>query len=276
MRIVVTVPPLVGLATQLAPAGSQITGLMPPGRSEHGYEFTPGDLDALAKADLVFFVGMGLEPKVEQFVRDHPSTRRRTVCFAEAVGLAQGEAEHHVHDHEHHDHSHAAGDPHLWLDPALVAALVPRLSEQIQAASTAAAIPDPQASARAAALLAQVNDVDAEYRAGLAPFKDRAIVTHHNAWQRLADRYGLRIAAVIRPIETSEPTPDAIAKAVDAIKAQNARAIFIEPQFNPESASRIGEAAGAQVFMLDPLGTGDWAGMMRANLDALVKGLSPR
>lgn len=283
LRIVVTVPPLQSLARDLAPPGSQVIGLMAPGRSEHGYEFSPSDLEALARADVVLYVGLALEPKIEKFIASNPSSHRRDICFAQEVGADQEHADDQSHSDDAHDdkhagddHHHGSVDPHLWLDPHLVSALLVKLAPQIEAAAQAAGVADFDGPARAKASAERVAAVDAAYTESLAPFKGRTIVTHHNAWRRLAERYGLTVAAVIRPVEGSEPTPDAIAKSVAALKSQGTHAIFVEPQFNPESARRIAEAAGAKVFTLDPLGSGDWNALMRSNLESLHQGLSQK
>ena len=100
------------------------------------------------------------------------------------------------------------------------------------------------------------------------------LVTHHAAWKRLAERYGLKIAAVIRPIESAEPTAEAIAGAVHAIQDQHIPVIFVEPQFSSKAAERIAAQTGVRIGHLDPLGDGDWFKLMRSNLDSLVANLA--
>lgn len=282
LRVVVTVAPLVELARSVAPEGSEVRALMPPGQSEHGYEFTPGDLAALAEADVVVYVGLGLEPQVEEFVAMHPTRSRQDVCFARAVGLGdvQGVDGHDDEDDgEGHAHEEDHGvDPHLWLDPAMVKQLVPVLSGAMGAAARARGIDSPEASSKLVAaeeaLEARVDALDAEFRAKLSAFKGSAIVTHHRAWGRLASRYGLEVAATLRPVESAEPTPGQVAEVMRALEEHKAGAVFVEPQFDSTSVRRIAETAGVKVERLDPLGDGDWFATMRSNLESLVRGLS--
>lgn len=281
-RAVVTVPALAGLVKPMLPKDAELRILMQPGRSEHGYEFTPTDIAALGRADLVVYIGLGLEPQVHTFIQKRPSDTRRVVCFAEVVGLQEPgrpPAPHdHAHDHDHapaedHTHDHAV-DPHLWLDPVLVEKLIPAIRDQVAAALRAKGRLDDAARARldeaAGSVQAEVAAVDREYRERLAPFAGRALVTHHAAFGRLAQRYGLEVAEVLRPIESAEATAGQVAQVVAAIKSRHVPAIFIEPQFDPAAAKRVAEAAGVAVGTLDPLGSGDWAGLMRANLNELV------
>jgi len=99
-------------------------------------------------------------------------------------------------------------------------------------------------------------------------------VTHHAAFARVADRYGLEVSAVLRPIETIEPSPADIAGAKRAIDESGVGAIFIEPQFGGGEAERLAESAGVELVVLDPLGGGDWFTLMSKNLDALIEGLN--
>lgn len=272
LRIAVTVPPLEGLVRAAAPADARITVLMAPGHSEHGYEFTPQDLAELGRADLVVYVGLHLEPRVEEFLKAHPSTRRVDLCFAAATGIADGD-EHDAHDHADGAHHHGAVDPHLWLDLGLVQRFAPQIERAVHIAAANAGLDAAGLPARARDLDAKLKSLDERYRTALAPFTGDAIVTHHNAWGRLADRYSLRVAAVVIEIESAEPTPGQIAASVAAIKAQRVKTLFVEPQFNPDAARRIAQAAGVGVGVLDPLGEGDYFGLMERNLQELVKGL---
>jgi zinc transport system substrate-binding protein len=282
LRIVVSIAPLTSLAADLAPPGAEVATLIPAGSSLHSHEVTPADLALLGRADIVVYNGLGLDPLVAGFLSDHPSDHRTVVCFAEAVGLIAAEDDHahdgHGHDHDPgHDHGHSGEDQHLWLDPSLVARLVPEIGSAISRAQEARGSLSVEERSRLASaqadLLARVDALDREYAARLAPLKGRAIVTHHDAFRRVADRYGLRISAIIRPIESAEPTPGAIAAAAEAARAADARAVFFEPQFDPASAERIAEAAGARLGRLDPEGDSDWVRLMRGNLESLVTNL---
>ena len=116
IRVVVTVPPLAGLIKPMLPADANVTVLISPGRSEHGYEFTARDIAAMAQADMVFYVGLGLETQVEAYLRDHRSKTRRDISFAQAIGIGAATETHDDHAHEHEEeHVHAGPDPHLWL-----------------------------------------------------------------------------------------------------------------------------------------------------------------
>ncbi len=281
LHVVVTIPPLVGLVKPLLPVGSDVKLLMPPGRSEHGYEFTPSDLAAVAKADVLIYVGLGLEPRIEKEVKERPVPGRVVVSMSEALGIQAPEGGHDHPEHADHEHGpacdHGPVDQHLWLDPRLVEEFVPRLASAITSAFTQAgaeAIVAMQVDDAARRLVDEVRRLHADHVERLAPLKGRAIVTHHNAFARLADRYGLVVADSIREFDNSDPTPKEVEQIIRTIRDRGVTTIFVEPNYNAKIAERLAKAAKVKLGRLDPLGDGDWFKMMRGNLDQLVTNLT--
>lgn len=266
-RVVVSIPPLQGLIAPIMPEDAEIEVLVPAGRTVHGFEPSPADMATLARADLVVLVGLGLEGSLADAVR-HASNGSTVVTMADVLGVDgtdQSHVHHHDHGHDHHDHGLA--DPHLWLDPGLAIQFVKRLPSVLPESMRASARP-------VDGLVSEIEALDEAHRERLAPFEGRSIVTHHASMNRLAERYGLRVAAVLRAVETIEPSAADIAAARRAIEAEGVGAIFVEPQFSGTSAERLAEAAGVKMVVLDPLGDADWFAMMRTNLDRLIEGLS--
>jgi zinc transport system substrate-binding protein len=287
LRGVVSVAPLKSIVEAALPPGSTVEMLIPPGASEHGYEIPPTRLAELVRADVVVTVGLGLDPQVAKYLRDHPKTGRIEVEFAKVAGeVAAGQADRDAatptHDHEDHDaradhadhadhgdeeheHHHAV-DPHLWLD----ASCVKRLAQAVRAevlkthAGTDAAAFD--------AFMSKVDAIDAKYRQTLASAKTRAVVVAHDAWGRLADRYQITTIA-ISGLNAGEPTPRAVEAAAGAAKSHGVLAVAIEPQVSPRVARRIASGSGLRIVTLDPLGSGDWFEMMERNLRALAEAL---
>lgn len=275
--VLVEVAPMVSLVRPLLAPGIEIRTIVPPGVSPHGYQLTPDDARAMANAALVITVGPVLEPAINRAV-ERQTPAERLVSMAGLLGMeTSDDPHHHGHDHDHAGHDHGAEevcehttDPHLWLDPELVVAFVTALPGELEARGLAAA----DATESAATLAAEAGAVRDEYRDRLAPFAGRAIITHHDAFRRIADRYGIVIAQVIRPVSGSEPTPGDLTRVLDAAAEHGVGAIFVEPQYPDGLPRRIAERLGLSIRTLNPEGAGDWPVMMRANLDELVAGLS--
>jgi zinc transport system substrate-binding protein len=300
MRVVVSIPPLKGLVEPMLPAGSTIDVLVPPGVSEHGHEIPPTRLAALAKADLVVTVGLGLEPAVDKFLRDRPSTTRMHAEFAAMVGLAGKESESaksagdasesargkHPDGDEHAGHQHDeqgncihtdANDPHLWLDPVLTKQFVNALADQLARRTKPFGSEGPSANSELETarkgLNERLDDLDARYRAAVAAAKIRTIVVGHDAYGRLAARYGFTTVP-LAGLHASEPTPGSIQLAIETIRSQKAKVLFAEPQVNQAAAKRVAKVTGVALKFLDPLGNGDYFQVMNDNLESLKVGFA--
>lgn len=271
--VLVEVAPLVSLVRPLVGEGVEVRSIVPAGTSPHGYQMTPSDARRLRDASLVIVVGPVLEPSITRAV-GRLADPSRVFRVSDAVGIEAGDAEH-THDHHHHgdDHedcAHHGVDPHLWLDPELMDTMLAALPGVLGERGLAAE----DAEARAAAVRAEVRAVADAYRDRLSAFSGRAIITHHDAFRRVADRYGIVIAQVIRPVAAVEPTPGDLSRVREAAAAYGVGAVFVEPQFPDGLPRRIASQLGLEVHTLDPESSDDWLGMMRSNLDSLVAGLS--
>ncbi len=265
-RVVVTIAPLAGLVGPLLPEDEEVGIVIPPGRSVHGYEPSPADRAMLERAELVVCVGLGLEGSLDG-VLDAIEKRGKLIRFADVVGIS---ADHdHDHDHGDHDHHHHAADPHLWLDPDLCMELIDAVAQRVHAAPRTEE--DRQRNSEVHyQLRGSCEAMKSSYAALLEPYRGAALVTHHDAWSRLLDPLGIKVAAVIRPIEGAEPTPAELAAAQRAIERREAVGIIIEPQFDAAWPRRIAAEAGVPVAVLDPIGDGDWLAMMQSNLAELL------
>jgi zinc transport system substrate-binding protein len=168
-------------------------------------------------------------------------------------------------------------NPHLWLDPVLVKRMVPDLARAL-----AEALPEhaDAIEANAAGLDGKLGDLDAEFERRLAPLHDAEMITYHSAFDLLAARYGLTVAATLTPVESpGDVTSGRLAEVIRLIREHDVRAVFTEPQFPADRAAAIQRETGVEVLVLDPLGDPNQGGrdgyfaLMRYNLETLVKGL---
>lgn len=279
LRIITTIKPVQLIVQDLIdPSLSdlvKVSLLMPPDVSPHGFEPTPSQMARLKQADIVIYNGLGLD---DWAVRDMP---RGTVALRFADVLSEEELHQHHHDHHHHDHSqcdhdHGPIDEHFWLDAEMVRSFAGMCAAEI-GRQLSGIVDDSHGvmQSRLAAFEAAVDSTDSAYRAALSGHAGRRLVTHHNVFSRIADRYGLGESVVLRPVEMLEPSPSDIRRAIEAIRADSLSFVLIEPQFSPAAARTIAEETSARLIQVDPLG-GDadsWAEMMQSLLDALMDGL---
>ncbi|MBX9738356.1 MAG: zinc ABC transporter substrate-binding protein [Phycisphaerales bacterium] len=296
LRVVVSIPPLKGLIEPLLPAGTVVEMLVPPGVSEHGYEIPPAKLSALAKADLVVYIGMGMEPQVEKSLAKSPRASQRVIKFESVPGVvATNKPKPTAGDHDHSGHTHdAAGncvheiDPHVWLDPLMALSLVDEVALQLAERRISAATPSLSTTEVRAAAMSEIErdpavvnmrkqllDLHRRTQDTLGTAQRKTIIVAHDAFGWFAQRYGLEVVA-ISGLAAGEPKPEAIRDAVNAVRAKSLTTIFIEPQLNPAAANRVAQLSGARVDTLDPLGNGDYFKLMNTNLDALARALGTK
>lgn len=283
-RVVVSIAPLKGLVEPLLPPGTRVVMLVPPGVSEHGYEIPPAGLAELARADLVVYVGMGLEPQVEKFLATHARSGRRVVEFADLssapaaspAGTPTPTIDHTAHRHDESGACiHPEGDPHLWLDPVQAGGLVERVAAELQAWGESRGLSLAERAAiaeRAKALLQRLDALHLSYSARLAKTLRKRIVVTHDAFGLLATRYGFQTVA-LKGLNAGEPTPKALEAAAKAVRAEGIPVVFVEPQLSKAAGERLAAALGVPTRTLDPLGTGDYFDFMLKNLDALALAL---
>jgi ABC-type Zn uptake system ZnuABC Zn-binding protein ZnuA len=113
------------VVARIAGDAHEVTVLLPVDADPHAFERTPQDLVAIARADVVFPSGAGLEAGLEPFVESAP-----TIHLSDGLDLLQPvepneEAEH------GDDHDHEGADPHVWFDPTYVMAWVDRIADAL-------------------------------------------------------------------------------------------------------------------------------------------------
>jgi zinc transport system substrate-binding protein len=262
-KVVASIKPVAALvAGVMAGVGTPAT-IVGGGQSLHTFSLKPSDAKALTDADVVFWVGPGLETFLEKPIRALTSGAA-VVALAEAPGVTvlkgrtggvwEAHADDHGHDHDRgdndgHDHGDHDIDGHIWLDPvnaqAMVGAIAVALSE-VDAANAAAY------AANAAALRARLAALDAELAAALAPVKERPFIVFHDGYQYLERRYGLNAVGSITVSPDRVPGARRIAEIRDKIKTLQAACVFAEPQFEPKLVQTLIAGTSARTGTLDP------------------------
>jgi zinc transport system substrate-binding protein len=257
LQVVAAFAPLAEAAARVGGDLVDVEDLTPAGVEPHDLELSPSQIEALVDADVVVYLGGGFQPGVARVAdrRDEGS-----VDVLEALGRGGADA-----------------DPHVWLDPALQAEAADAVASALAAAS-----PERSATFRrnAAAYRSELDALDGELRDGLASCDRREIVTSHDAFALLADRYGLIQVAVTGRSPAAEPAAARLADLAALIRDRDVTTVFSEELVSPKLAESLAREAGVRVDVLDPIETlepGDtYASVMRRNLGALRKALGCR
>lgn len=251
----------------------QVTTLVPPGADPHGYEPSMQDRDRLDGAALVVANGAGLEAILAD-----------TLDSVAAGGVPVVRVTDHVTTYTTGD---GEVDPHVWLDPTLVAEALPALTDAL----AGAAAPDGDDPAALTALeacrdelAAALRDLDGELaeRAGSLPVERRVLVTNHDALGYLARRYGFRIVGTVLP--STSPLAEVSSGALDDLAAATEEAgvpaIFTGVAESADDATALADRLGVAVIELPAESLGEpgsgidtYQAMMRHVVESIVAAL---
>ncbi|WP_157441078.1 metal ABC transporter substrate-binding protein [Actinoplanes awajinensis] len=243
----------------------RVTNLTKPGAEPHDVELSPRQVARISDASLAVYLH-GFQPAVDDAIKQNATGKGFDA--ADAVTLE------HAEESDEHDHEHGA-DPHVWLDPTLLAAISDRLAARLAQVDPAHA---GDYTARAATLHAQLIALDGEFAAGLATCERRELVTSHTAFHYLAERYHLTQIGITGVDPEAEPSPRRLAEVAADARAHGTTTIFFETLVSPKVAETIAREVGASTAVLDPLEgltdpDADYFSVMRANLSALTTAL---
>ncbi|WP_216844101.1 metal ABC transporter substrate-binding protein [Phytoactinopolyspora alkaliphila] len=288
--------PLAFVAERVAGEHASVENLTEPGVESHDLELTARQVGQVADADLVVHLA-GYQPAVDAAIEQNASGA--VLDAASTVELLPDTHEHddehnededghddHEHDdHEHEEHEHddeahddhghgeLDGDPHLWLDPANMAAIAADTADML-----AEIDPDNADAyhANASQLSDELNELDGELASGLAQCERSLIVVSHEAFGYLTTRYGLDQLGVAGLDPDSEPSPARVSEVHSTVEAEGITTVFYERLSSPAVVESLANDLGLEIAVLDPIegltdetADEDYFSLMRENLEAI-------
>ena len=258
VSIVAAFYPLQFLAQRIGGDLVYVVNLVKAGAEPHDLELSPRDVGLISEANVVIYL-RGFQPAVDEAI----------IGEARKTSLDVGEVEPLLND----------GDPHVWLDPARFATIGDRLAERLGSVDQAHA---EEYRTRAAALHRELDALDAEFSAGLRHCQRQQIVTSHEAFGYLAERYELQQIAISGLNPDEEPSAQRLAQVSDLARTHGVTTIFFESLVSPKVADTLAREVGAKTAILDPIEgiedvtKHDYLSVMRVNLAELRAALGCR
>ncbi|MEV4392460.1 zinc ABC transporter substrate-binding protein [Nonomuraea sp. NPDC049607] len=256
--------PLQWLTEQVAGPDANVTVLTAPGVEPHDLELGIQQMTKLQDAALTVYV-KGVQPAVDDAVSGDTAFDAAAVVTTIPAG---GHADEEGHTEEHAAEHGVSYDPHIWLDPSRLATVAGKLGERLAAADPDHAQAYEDRAAKAAGVL---GGLDQEFAKGLAGCAGKTLITAHEAFGYLADRYKLKQVGITLDPET-EPSPKRLSEVAALARSEGATTIFTESLVSPKVAEVLAGEVGAKTAVLDPLESkpaGDYLTAMRGNLETL-------
>jgi len=280
-EVLVDTSPLHSIVASVMEGVDMPTLLLPPGASPHSYALRPSDATAIARAELILWVGPALTPwltapletlgaEAQQVsLLDSDGWERLPLRDDPAFFTNDGHDHDHAHDHDHGDDDVADTDPHAWLDPLVAAAWAGSIAQTLGDM-------DPENAesyaSNASQFTAQMAQLIATTTADLAPLSGLSFVVPHDAFQYFEVRFDLPALGAITLSDASSAGPAHLAALRDQVQSTGVRCILTDAQTSPEWANLLVDGTEARTVMVDSEGTHLEPGA--ALYPALIEGLA--
>jgi len=268
VKVVTSIKPLHSLASYLMD-GIGKPGLIVDGyASPHSFSMKPSHAKMLQNADIVFWVGEGME----NFLKKPLSSiakKAKKIELIEVKGLnilkfrernifeehnhddhAKKEDDHDDHDHDDHakkeddhdGHAHGDYDSHIWLD-------LNKMAEHLIENDTENTSKYKNNLKKA---LKEIDTLTIQVMTELN--KSLPSIVFHDAYQYFEQRFNVNILGAFTVNPDVMPGAEQLAKIREIIEHENVACVFSEPQFNPDIINAVAKDMKIKTGVLDPLG----------------------
>ncbi len=263
VNVVASFYPLYFFTSQIGGDKVEVTNITPAGAEPHDYEPTTGDIAKIENSRMLVLNG-GVEAWGDK-IKDNLKGKNVELVVAGDGLLTQQLTE----------NGETGADPHIWLDSQLAkkeAHAIEQGLEKVDPNNTSSY------QANEKTLDDKLDQLDSDYKKGLANCTNKNIITSHAAFGYLANRYGLKQVPIAGLSPDAEPSAQQLVDVAKFAKANNVDYIFFESLVSPKLSETIATEIGAKTLVLDPLeglidsdikAGKDYFSVMHQNLDNL-------
>ena len=269
VKVVTSIKPIHSLASYLMDGVGKPDLIVDGYASPHGFSMKPSHAKMLQNADIVFWVGEGMENFLEKPLNSI-AKKAEKIELMEIKGLnvlkfrERNIFDEHDHDHGHDDHGkkeddhddhgheghgHGEFDAHIWLDPinakAILNEMVVHLIEN-----------DPKNEAKYKnnldKALKEIDKLTIEVMTDLS--NSVSSIVFHDAYQYFEKRFNVKILGAFTVNTDVMPGAEQLAEIREIIEHDKVACVFSEPQFNPDIINAVAKDMKIKTGVLDPLG----------------------
>ncbi len=290
--IVATTTQVGDFTRELVGGTAEVTQLLAPAQSAHGFDPSAAQLLALAEADALVVNGAGLESWLDDAVsasgfdgvlidastgielygtgdHDHGDDEADAATEADAADepMPTEPTQDDVHDEAegdqaHDDHDHGDGNPHIWTDPELADADGREHRRRARDGARHRRRRRSTRTRRRTSRSSTRSTRGSRRTSTPCPSSERLLVTNHDAFTYFIDAYDLTFVGSVIPSfdDNAEPSAAEIDELVAKIRATGVKAVFSEASISPKAAETIAREAGVTVYSGDDALYGDSLG----------------
>lgn len=253
--IITTLFPFYDITSKLVADKAEISLLLPPGVEPHSFEPTPQDTIKIQEADIFIYTGDIMEPWVKDIVANLPDSVT-VIDASKGINLIKSQDDHshededeHGRENETHKDSQNNLDPHFWLN---FNNTITATNTIYTAIANLNLIDKNMLENNYTKLTQDFTELNNRYKNTLAQCRNKTILqAGHRTFEYLATAYNLEYITTEELSPNSETSAQDIAKLVQAIKKNKAKAIFSEELIEPRIANTIASETGVPVLELN-------------------------
>ena len=220
-----------------------ISIMVSAGQNPATYEPSPRQMVLLNESQLYFRAGVPFENIWVDVIKELNTNLKFIECCTELQKII-------TEDHHHDEDAKKENkkDPHVWTSPVnakYIALKIKNALTDIQPAYKT------EFETNYSGLIEDLNKLDEDIKSRLAQLNNRYIVVSHPSWGYYAEAYDL----IQLPIELDGKAVRAksLAKLIELTKSKNINTVFVQKQFNKNSAEILAKEIDADIIELDPL-----------------------
>ncbi len=271
-RVVTSIAPLQGLVTDVMAGVATPQVLLATNTSPHDFALRPSQLRALGRADVVFYIGLDMEPWLIKPLSQAPAVSIALGQSASPRKLAIRDLRNFANGHRVPQPG-AAIDPHVWLSPDNAL-----LWLDIIAGVLAKRDPDNAATYMANAETQRLKTFAAITAAQrtLAPLANVDLIVTHDSMQYFEDAFGLTVSGAFSATDGRKAGARSTARLLSSL---DANACVVEDTGEPSAVlSRLPATvriAKIEPLGLDLLGRPDYYPRLLTSLSAALSACAP-
>ena len=288
IKVVASIKPIHSLASYLMEGVGSPDLIVDGYASPHGFALKPSHAKMLQEADIIFYVGEGLENFLEKPLKSI-AKKAEKIELMEIKGLnklkfrernifddhddhghdedGHKEDDHDDHGHDedghkedghddhghdedgHEGHAHGEYDPHIWLDPENAKVILNEMVEHLIEND------EKNASIYKSNLNKALKDIDKLLKNVKSELnKDFKSIVFHDAYQYFEERFNVTVLGAFTVNTDVMPGAEQLSEIREIIEHDKVSCIFSEPQFNPDIINAVAKDMNIKTGVLDPLG----------------------
>lgn len=214
----------------------------------HDFQLTPGDMKLLSKADVFIINGGGIESFMKDVAKSYPDLT--IIEASEGIDLLEDEGEENA---------------HAWMSVATYEEQVNHIAEGLAAADEKHAS---DYQKHADAYVVKLDALKERQQKVAEKIKGQSVILFHEAYDYVADDYGLDVAYVLDLDEERQVSAGEVADVLAAVRDDHVKYILAEELYGKSMGDTVEKETDAKVIYLDALNRGDY------DADSYIKGMS--